>query len=123
MSEVLNFFQQVTNITDEAIYSLVRKHTSLERVHLSYCDQLSVKAIAYLLNKLAHIKHLSLTGVSSFKVPELQEFCRPPPDVSILQRYAMVIKLISTLVLQRSSTGRILRLLRLKSCRASRLPQ
>ncbi|OXG19701.1 F-box and leucine-rich repeat protein GRR1 [Cryptococcus neoformans Tu401-1] len=71
---------KVTNITDEAIYSLVRKHTSLERVHLSYCDQLSVKAIAYLLNKLAHIKHLSLTGVSSFKVPELQEFCRPPPD-------------------------------------------
>ncbi|KAE8540539.1 hypothetical protein D1P53_003489 [Cryptococcus gattii VGV] len=71
---------KVTNITDDAIYSLVRRHTSLERVHLSYCDQLSVKAVAYLLNKLPHIKHLSLTGVSSFKVPELQEFCRPPPD-------------------------------------------
>ncbi|KAK8844582.1 hypothetical protein IAR55_006429 [Kwoniella newhampshirensis] len=71
---------KVVNITDDAIYALVERHTALERVHLSYCDKLSVKAITFLLNRLRELKHLSLTGVTSFKVRELQQFCRAPPE-------------------------------------------
>jgi hypothetical protein len=34
-----------------------------------------------LLNKLPLLTHLSLTGINCFKVPELQQFCRPAPEV------------------------------------------
>ncbi|KAG5341945.1 hypothetical protein C0989_006788 [Termitomyces sp. Mn162] len=70
---------RVNNLTDEAIYALGERHTSLERIHLSYCDQISVLAIHFLLQKLDKLTHLSLTGVPAFRQPELQKFCRDPP--------------------------------------------
>lgn len=70
---------RVSNLTDEAIYSLAERHASLERIHLSYCDQISVMAIHFLLQKLHKLTHLSLTGVPAFRQPELQQFCREPP--------------------------------------------
>ncbi|KAG6821563.1 hypothetical protein H0H93_000072 [Arthromyces matolae] len=70
---------RVNNLTDEAVYSLGERHTSLERIHLSYCDQISVMAIHFLLQKLDKLTHLSLTGVPAFRQPELQRFCRDPP--------------------------------------------
>ena len=75
---------RVSNITDEAIYALSDRHATLERVHLSYCDQITVLAIHFLLQKLHKLNHLSLTGVTSFRRPELQKFCRPPPPVCLL---------------------------------------
>ena len=74
--------QQVSNITDQAIYSLVDRHTSLERVHLSYCENISVPAVFWLLQRLLKLTHLSLTGIPAFRRPELQEMCRDPPEVS-----------------------------------------
>lgn len=73
---------QVTNVTDEGILPLAERHNTLERIHLSYCDKITVKAITELLNKLPLLTHLSLTGINCFKVPELQQFCRPAPEVS-----------------------------------------
>ncbi|RDB22547.1 SCF E3 ubiquitin ligase complex F-box protein grrA [Hypsizygus marmoreus] len=70
---------RVNNLTDEAIYSLGEHHTTLERIHLSYCDQISVMAIHFLLQKLDKLTHLSLTGIPAFRQPELQQFCRDPP--------------------------------------------
>ncbi|KAG6831386.1 hypothetical protein H0H92_010988 [Tricholoma furcatifolium] len=70
---------RVTNLTDEAIYALGERHTSLERIHLSYCDQISVLAVHFLLQKLDKLTHLSLTGVPAFRQPELQRYCRDPP--------------------------------------------
>jgi len=70
---------KVINITDEAIHALVERASTLERLHLSYCNNLTVPAITYLLNKLPRLTHLSLTGVSSFRTSELQAFCRPAP--------------------------------------------
>ena len=70
---------KVINITDEAIHALVERASTLERLHLSYCENLTVPAITYLLNKLPRLTHLSLTGVSSFRTSELQAFCRPAP--------------------------------------------
>ena len=72
---------RVTNLTDQAIYALGERHSSLERIHLSYCDQISVAAIHFLLQKLPKVTHLSLTGIPSFRRPELQQFCRTPPQV------------------------------------------
>lgn len=75
---------RVHNLTDEAIYALAERHNTLERIHLSYCDQISVMAIHFLLQKLHKLTHLSLTGIPSFRKPELQQFCRPPPQVRVL---------------------------------------
>jgi F-box and leucine-rich repeat protein GRR1 len=74
---------RVSNLTDEAIYALAERHSTLERIHLSYCDQISVMAIHFLLQKLHKLTHLSLTGIPSFRKPELQQFCRQPPQVRL----------------------------------------
>jgi len=72
---------KVVNITDYGIETLAERGATLERLHLSYCDNISLKAISFLLNRLPLLMHLSLTGVTAFKTPELQQFCRPPPEV------------------------------------------
>ncbi|ESK94429.1 scf e3 ubiquitin ligase complex f-box protein grra [Moniliophthora roreri MCA 2997] len=83
---------RVSNLTDEAIYALAERHATLERIHLSYCDQISVMAIHFLLQKLHKLTHLSLTGVPAFRQPELQQFCRePPPDFSTTQQSAFCV--------------------------------
>lgn len=73
---------QVTNVTDKGILPLGERSATLERIHLSYCDKITVKAITELLNRLPLLTHLSLTGINCFKVPDLQQFCRPAPEVS-----------------------------------------
>lgn len=74
---------RVHNLTDHAIYSLAERHATLERIHLSYCDQITVRAIHFLLQKLPKLTHLSLTGVPDFRRPELQKFCREAPSVCL----------------------------------------
>ncbi|KZT29305.1 RNI-like protein [Neolentinus lepideus HHB14362 ss-1] len=71
---------RVHNLTDEAIYALADRHATLERIHLSYCEQVSVIAIHFLLQRLRKLTHLSLTGIPSFRRSELQRFCRVPPQ-------------------------------------------
>lgn len=73
---------RVTNLTDQAIFSLADRHSTLERIHLSYCEQITVLAIHFLLQRLTKLTHLSLTGNPAFRRPELQRFCRSPPRVS-----------------------------------------
>ncbi|KAI8070184.1 hypothetical protein BDF21DRAFT_344757 [Thamnidium elegans] len=71
-----------TRITNRAIMSLTRNartSISLERIHLSYCDQLTVQAISVLVIHCRRLTHLSLSFVPAFQNPEFQQFCRPPP--------------------------------------------
>ncbi|EEB91541.1 hypothetical protein MPER_10080, partial [Moniliophthora perniciosa FA553] len=83
---------RVSNLTDETIYALAERHATLEGIHLSYCDQISVMAIHFLLPKLHKLTRLSLTGVPAFRQPELQRFCRePPPDFSTTQQSAFCV--------------------------------
>lgn len=83
---------RVDNLTDESVYALADRHATLERIHLSYCDQISVMAIYFLLQKLHKLTHLSLTGVPAFRQTELQQFCRPPPtDFNHSQRTAFCV--------------------------------
>lgn len=72
---------RVTNLTDQAIYSLADRHSTLERIHLSYCENITVIAIHFLLQNLTKLTHLSLTGIPAFRRQELQQFCRSPPRV------------------------------------------
>ncbi|KZP00247.1 RNI-like protein [Calocera viscosa TUFC12733] len=70
---------RVTNLTDNALFALGDRHHTLERIHLSYCEGISVQAVHFLLQRLGRLTHLSLTGVPAFRRPELQQFCRSPP--------------------------------------------
>ncbi|GAA6024419.1 hypothetical protein JCM10207_003409 [Rhodosporidiobolus poonsookiae] len=69
---------RVASITDEALYAL-HARPSLERIHLSYCDNLTVAGVNDMLQQLPRVTHLSLTGVSNFRRRALQQFCRAPP--------------------------------------------
>jgi F-box and leucine-rich repeat protein GRR1 len=70
------------NITDRAIMALTRNprtSVSLERIHLSYCDKLTVEAISVLVVHCRRLTHLSLSFIPAFQRKEFQRFCRPPP--------------------------------------------
>ncbi|KAJ3553643.1 hypothetical protein NPX13_g10840 [Xylaria arbuscula] len=53
---------------------------SLERVHLSYCTNLTLPSIIKLLNCCPKLTHLSLTGVPAFLRDDLDRFCREAPS-------------------------------------------
>lgn len=89
---------RVNNLTDQALYALGERHATLERIHLSYCDQISVLAVHFLLQKLPKLTHLSLTGVSSFRRHELQRFCRSPPQVRFCSYTDAIIPRLSRLM-------------------------
>ncbi|TVY58178.1 SCF E3 ubiquitin ligase complex F-box protein grrA, partial [Lachnellula suecica] len=86
-----------SNITDNSVYALAHSRaramergsksgdeysqaiSSLERVHLSYCTNLTLESIVVLLNNCLKLTHLSLTGVVAFLRPDLEPFCREAP--------------------------------------------
>ncbi|KAF9780029.1 RNI-like protein [Thelephora terrestris] len=83
---------RVNNLTDQAVYALTPRRATLERLHLSYCNQISVYAINFMLQKLPKLNHLSLTGIDAFRNPEFQQFCRQPPsDFNSTQRAAFCV--------------------------------
>lgn len=77
-------------ITDRSLKALARPKPSggsggpwpnmLERLHLSYCSQLTVVGIRTMLLKCPRLTHLSLTGVVDFLREDLVQFCRSPPE-------------------------------------------
>lgn len=100
------------NITDESMYALAKANqrarsrrdangnvvtdyshsSSLERVHLSYCVNLTLPSIIRLLNACPKLTHLSLTGVTAFLRDDLDAFCRDaPPDFTEHQRQVFCV--------------------------------
>lgn len=77
-------------ITDNGILELVRRRGEqdcLERVHLSYCTNLTIGPIYYLLKNCPRLTHLSLTGIAAFLRKEITQYCRePPPDFTENQK-------------------------------------
>lgn len=71
---------RVHKLTDMAIYALAEHATSLERLHLSYCDRLSLESIHILIKSLGHLHHLTATGVPSLKRKGIQRFSELPPS-------------------------------------------
>ncbi|KAF2020573.1 RNI-like protein [Aaosphaeria arxii CBS 175.79] len=91
-----------SNITDRSIYDLAKPKQSghggpiapsvLERVHLSYCINLTLPGIQALLNNCPRLTHLSLTGVQAFLREDLVVFCREaPPEFTEHQRDAFCV--------------------------------
>ncbi|KAE8398658.1 hypothetical protein BDV37DRAFT_275948 [Aspergillus pseudonomiae] len=88
-----------TLITDHSILALARPKasphssiSSLERVHLSYCVNLTMPGIHALLNNCPRLTHLSLTGVQEFLRDELTKFCRDaPPEFTHQQRQVFCV--------------------------------
>lgn len=74
---------RVHKLTDIAIFSLAEHATSLERLHLSYCDRLSLDAIHLLLRKLDYLQLLTATGIPSCKRKGIQRFSDAPPSVCL----------------------------------------
>ncbi|KAK9718792.1 SCF ubiquitin ligase complex subunit, variant 2 [Basidiobolus ranarum] len=77
-------------ITDRGIYGFVYGLAachSLERLHLSYCVQISVPAVLKLLNSSPRLTHITLTGIPAFLRSDIQKFSRAPPkEFSVTQR-------------------------------------
>ncbi|KAF2845874.1 RNI-like protein [Plenodomus tracheiphilus IPT5] len=84
-------------ITDRSIWALAKPKqvgsngpiavSVLERVHLSYCTNLTLQGIHALLNNCPRLTHLSLTGVQAFLRDDLLVFCREaPPEFNEHQR-------------------------------------
>ncbi|KAL5598788.1 hypothetical protein BROUX41_003879 [Berkeleyomyces rouxiae] len=64
----------------------------LERVHLSYCMNLTLKSIIRLLNSCRRLTHLSLTGVPAFLIEDFQRFGREPPaEFTVHQRQVFCV--------------------------------
>ncbi|CCE63151.1 hypothetical protein TPHA_0E00560 [Tetrapisispora phaffii CBS 4417] len=79
-----------TQITDEGLLNMISlrgRNDTLERVHLSYCSNLTIYPIYELLMACPRLSHLSLTAVPSFLRPDITTFCRAvPTDFSENQR-------------------------------------
>lgn len=82
-------------ISDAGIAGLVRlrgEQDCLERVHLSYCTNLTVGPIYCLLKTCPRLTHLSLTGISAFLRREFTQYCRdPPPDFTENQKLSFCV--------------------------------
>lgn len=73
---------RVPKLTDNAIYYLGEHARSLERLHLSYCDRISLKAIHHLLRNTPRLNHLTATGVPAARRMGLSRFSDRAPEVS-----------------------------------------
>lgn len=70
------------SISDMGIHAFTQRgsqENTLERIHLSYCSNITVNAITSLVNSCPRLTHLSLTGIAAFMREDLLRFCREPP--------------------------------------------
>lgn len=73
---------------------LSKTQAKLERVHLSYCHQLTGFAILELLRRHINIQHLSVSGIPSIRSisPLIRQYSRPsPPNFTSEQRISFAI--------------------------------
>ncbi|GAW18376.1 hypothetical protein ANO14919_078510 [Xylariales sp. No.14919] len=73
-----NDHRSYRNATNHSSHDV--RSPSLERVHLSYCTNLTLPSIIKLLNCCPKLTHLSLTGVPAFLRDDLDRFCREAPS-------------------------------------------
>ncbi|AMD22997.1 HHR228Cp [Eremothecium sinecaudum] len=79
-----------SQMTDEGLLNMIAlrgRNDTLERVHLSYCTNLTIYPIYELVMACPKLSHLSLTAVPSFLRPDITQFCRlPPSEFTVNQR-------------------------------------
>lgn len=83
------------NISDVGISAFTKRtgnEATLERIHLSYCSNISIEAITNLVNTCHRLMHLSLTGVPAFMREDLFQYCRePPPEFTQNQQQSFCV--------------------------------
>jgi F-box and leucine-rich repeat protein GRR1 len=83
------------NISDVGISAFTQRtgnEATLERIHLSYCSNISIEAITNLVNTCHRLMHLSLTGVPAFMREDLFQYCRePPPEFTQHQQQSFCV--------------------------------
>lgn len=73
---------RVQKLTDIGLHSLAEHASELERLHLSYCDRLSLDAMHLLLRKLQRLEYFAATGVPCMRRKGVQRFSETTPKVS-----------------------------------------
>ncbi|PPQ64622.1 hypothetical protein CVT24_008359 [Panaeolus cyanescens] len=73
---------RVHKLTDIALFALAEHATGLERLHLSYCDRLSLDAVHLLLRNLNGLQHLTATGIPALRRSGIHQFSEPLPRTS-----------------------------------------
>ncbi|KAG6903482.1 hypothetical protein C0995_005505 [Termitomyces sp. Mi166 len=72
---------RVQKLTDIAIFALAEHGICLERLHLSYCDRLSLDAIHKLLRSRRGLEYLTATGIPGCRRKGVERFSETPPSV------------------------------------------
>lgn len=72
---------RVPKLTDNAVYFLADHTPSLERLHLSYCDRITLKSLHHLVRTCNRLVHLTATGVPGARRTGVGRFSDPPPAV------------------------------------------
>ncbi|KAL0949370.1 hypothetical protein HGRIS_009439 [Hohenbuehelia grisea] len=70
---------RVQKLTDLALYALAEHATGLQRLHLSYCDRLSLESIHLLLKRLVRLQHVTATGIPALRRRGVERFSDPAP--------------------------------------------
>jgi len=73
---------QLRKLTDNAVYFLAEQTPTLERLHLSHCDGLSLDSIHHVIGKLPELVHLSATGIPALTRPGVERFSERPAQDS-----------------------------------------
>jgi len=73
---------QLAKLTDNAVFFLAEHTPTLERLHLSHCDGLSLDSIHHAIRKLPELVHLSATGIPALARPGVERFSERAPQVS-----------------------------------------
>lgn len=73
---------QLRKLTDNAVFFLAEHTPTLERLHLSHCDGLSLDSIHHAIRKLEGLVHLSATGIPALARPGVERFSERAPQVS-----------------------------------------
>ncbi|KAL1661101.1 hypothetical protein GGF50DRAFT_105685 [Schizophyllum commune] len=71
---------RVHKLTDIALFALAEHAQTLERLHLSYCDRISLDAMHLLLKRLTNLRHLTATGVPACRRKGVQRFSDAAPE-------------------------------------------
>lgn len=69
-------------ITDNAVFFIAEHTATMERLHLSYCEAISLDAVHLVTKKLARLQHFTVTGIPALSRPGVARFSERPPAVS-----------------------------------------
>jgi len=73
---------QLRKLTDNAVFFLAEHTLTLERLHLSHCDGLSLDSIYHAIRRLPELVHLSATGIPALARPGVERFSERAPQVN-----------------------------------------